>query len=158
MAIQLQSKSFEPEFITFLRDQAEADACAVSNYLREQKVQIRHADGSWQKCELPASWLIALAVILRLRYWELHQIRLHLEAGIPSADETMKKFGTLLFDFAAVESFASLLWRQFASLYHNSFLWRAADQGLNVQIAVITEEDDNFLDKLADFLLKAKPI
>lgn len=157
MVIQHQSTVVEPEFVAFLCEQAEADACAVSDYLREQKVQQQNADGSWQDCPLPGPWLLAFGLILRLRNWELHQIQLHLNAGMPSAEETMKKLSTLLFEFAAVEDFVNPLWRQLCSLYYSSFLWRATDHGLKVQIALITEEDDDFLNKLADFLLKSKP-
>lgn len=144
---------FEPEFIEFVSQQAESDADAVAIYLQDHGVRPRAADGSWQPCALPGTWLLAFALVLRLRYWELHHIRHHLDAGMLSAVETKEKLASLMFDQVSLQDYVNSLWRQVLALYHSSFLWCATVGELRAQIAIIEQEDEAFLDQVAEFLL-----
>ncbi len=149
------SSIFEPEFIAFVSKQAEADADAVVDYLAANGLGPRTNDGLAQPCVLPGHWLLGCALVLRLKYWELHHIRLHLDGGMLSVAETIDKLESLLSAPVLFREFVDSMWRQILKLYHSSFVWLATECDLTAQIAIVQKEDELFLDELADFLLLA---
>src|SRR5689334_13345760 len=76
----------EPAFLEGLRDLAASDAEAVAEFFRTLGL-LRHPSSPPQALLLPSETLLGIGLALRLRTWELNGIAVHLEAGLPSADE-----------------------------------------------------------------------
>jgi len=133
-------------FAESVRSLAETDAVAVAAFLQERGLMPQTDDTS-----LSAEALLGVALCLRFRRWELHNIRAHIEAGLPTSDEVFDRVTTLMHG-AKLKKFVDSNWVKAIRLYHDSFLWSAVDCDLAVDIAIVAGDDEQFLDGIVDFL------
>ena len=143
---------FRPEFIAAVHAQAESDADATADFVR---LSVQAAGNTTLKLDVdqfdPAA-LIGFGLVVRFRRWELHHIRVHIDAGRPcSADMLLRMVklgrGRKLARFVAWAMIAS------TKVFHDSFLWSANDSDLHLDLAIVGREDDLFLDAITQFLL-----
>lgn len=131
--------------------QAETDAIGVGELVRSAGVQVQRQDGTYEPLELPPEMLLGLGLAARLRRWELHSIFGHLEAGLPSSSEIMDRVTSECCGPALLE-FVTEIHVKTLQIYRESFLWSGGDCDLTVDLAVVAQEDDEFIDAVADFL------
>lgn len=144
-----------PEFISAARAQAEADASLVGEFIRKAGIQSQNPDGSWQQLVIFPEWLLAIAVGLRLQRWESHQIRLHINSGLPSAAEFYQTFRSFP-DQLSGRKYVSTTYGRVMTVYQQSFVWSASDFSFHADVALMAEDDEAeaFLDAVADFVWK----
>lgn len=140
-----------PDFVAAVRRQAESDAEAVGEFIRS----LPHGPkpDAVEPVQIAPEILLGLALAIRLRRWELNHIRVHIDAGVSSSSEVFGRIATLkrgreLEEFVSRESVNAL------RVFHDSFLWSASDCDLRVDIAIVAQEDDQFLDAIVDFLFQ----
>ena len=99
---------------------------------------------------LPREFLQGILLGARLFRWEQDGVTLHLEAGLPSAEDHLVKVAQLFSgpELRAYVAETSALTR---TLYFERFAWSGRDD-LHAEIGIVAQEDDDFLDSLADFL------
>lgn len=143
---------FPSEFIAALHAQVLSDADAAADFVR---LAIQAAGNTTVKLDVdrfdPAA-LIGFGLAVRLRRWEHNHIRVHIDAGLPSATEALARMvklgrGRKLARFVAWAMIAS------SKVFHDSFLWSAADGDRRLDLAIVGREDDQFLDAITQFLL-----
>lgn len=143
---------FPPELIAAVRAQAELDADAAADFVR---LSVQAAGNTTLKLDVdqfdPAA-MIGFGLVVRFRRWELQHIRVHIDAGLPcSADMLLRMVklgrGRKLARFVAWVMIAS------TTVFHDSFLWSAADGDRRLDLAIVGREDDLFLDAITQFLL-----
>lgn len=132
--------------------QAEADATSVAELVRSAGVQVQRQNGTYEPLGLPPEMLLGLGLAVRLRRWELHGIRCHLDAGIPSSTEVMHRV-TSECSGSALLGFVEEIYPKTLQIYRESFLWSGRDCDHTVDLAVVAQEDNEFIDAVADFLL-----
>ena len=137
-------------FAESVRSIAETDAAAVAAFLQERGM-IPQAENT----SLSGEALLGIALCLRFRRWELNNIRAHIEVGLPTSDEVFERVTTLLHG-AKLKKFVDANWVKSIHVYRDSFLWSAVDCDLAVDIAIVADEDEQFLDAVADFLLNSQ--
>lgn len=138
----------DQSFTESVRLLAETDAAAVAAFLQERGLLPLADDSS-----LSAEALLGIALCLRFRRWELNNIRVHIDVGLPTSDEVFARVKTLLHG-AKLKKFVRSNWGNAIRVYHNSFLWSAVDCDLAVDVAIVAEEDEQFLDTVVDFLFQ----
>lgn len=151
-AISAQPPERDHQFLEAIRHQAEADATSVAEFVRSAGVQVQQQNGTYEPLGLPPEMLLGLGLAVRLRRWELQGVRLHLEAGIPSSTEVLDRV-TSECSGSALFGFVEGIYPKTLQIYRESFLWSGQDCDLNVDLALVAQEDDEFIDAVADFLL-----
>lgn len=139
-----------PEFTAALRKQAVEDADAVGLFLRHE--HLAPPDGN-ATVELPATLLLGLGIALRFRSWELQNIRVHLDAGLPSGTELLTHVIEPAPDHNNLAHEIRSLAIERIRLLQESFLWSVPDDSLQTDIAIIGDSDEAFLDAVTDFLI-----
>jgi hypothetical protein len=129
---------------------AESDADAVAAVLEKLGFPAPTAGQAPQL--LPRSFLLALGVACRLARWEVQRIRIHLDAGLPSAIALMR--GVLDAAYRAdapAMNRAAALWTDVLALSSRRLAWDAVPVlAANVVLGDIPQEDA-LLDALASF-------
>ncbi len=139
-----------PTFAASIRSIAEKDAVAVVAFLA-----VRGLFPQTNDTILSVEMLLGISLCLRLRGWELNNIRVHIEAGLPTSDEVFDRI-TSIVQVAKLNKFVKTNWVKAIRVYHESFLWSAVDCDLAVDIAIVADQDEQFLDAVADFLLNSQ--
>jgi hypothetical protein len=133
------------EYASAISSQAIRSADLVDALLNELGI----APESGRPISLPTELLRGLGLAMKFAAWESNHIFVHVEAGLPGAAELVARVLELrhgpelemLVHRVAIDSLA---------LVHRHFAWRvSADQG---DVAIIGDEDEDFLDAVADFL------
>ncbi|MDZ4688927.1 MAG: hypothetical protein SH850_27945 [Planctomycetaceae bacterium] len=138
------------DFTAAVLRRAEQDAEAVASFLTNV---MPAATGTESMLPISAEALLGIALAIRLRSWELQEIRLHIDAGMPSGREVLLRVftevaGATLKEFIRTNSIRAL------KLFHDQFLWSLDDLDLEGEIAILVEADDAFLEAVADFLIE----
>lgn len=144
---------FGPELVAAVKTQAELDAVGVAEFLRSSGILLPTETGGYCHLSLAPCVLLGLALAIRLRRWELNHIRVHVDAGLPTSAEVFDKV-TQFLSGQALNQFVMQTSVQALRLYHESFVWSAPECDLGVDIAIIAQEDEQFLDALAEFLIQ----
>lgn len=96
--------------------------------------------------------LLGMGLFARFRRWESQGIRVHIEAGLPSAEQM---YGSLV-DIQShpnLEAFVTATCQQANSVFYKNFVWMAASDG-SVELALSAAVDeDRLLDAVAEFLI-----
>lgn len=143
---------FPPELIAAIKAQAESDADAAAEFYR---LAIQAADNTGVKLDVnrfdPVA-VIGTALVARFQRWELHHIRVHIDAGLPCSTDLllcMVKLG----NGRNLARFVAWIMIETAAVFRDSFLWSAADGDRRLDLAIVGREDDLFLDAITQFLL-----
>ena len=143
---------FPPELIAAIKAQAESDADAAAEFYR---LAIQAADNTGVKLDVnrfdPVA-VIGAALVARFQRWELHHIRVHIDAGLPCSTDLllcMVKLG----NGRNLTRFVAWVMIKTAAVFHDSFLWSVDDSDLHLDLAIVGREDDRFLDAITQFLL-----
>lgn len=100
---------------------------------------------------LPAELLIGLELALRFWIWEQCGITAHVDAGLPGAEQVLKRVLSLR-EGRELDEFVDKLGLRAAMIQHEQFAWQAGVE-LGAEIAVNPGDDEEaFLDAMADFL------
>lgn len=91
---------------------------------------------------------------LKFRRWELQQIRVHLDAGLPSGAEMLASLMDPSADQTTLSEQATAIASKSLEVYFESFLWSLQDGSLQSDIAIVAQEDEDFLDVITDFLVE----
>ncbi len=143
---------FPPELIAAVRAQAELDADAAADFVR---LSVQAAGNTTLKLDVdqfdPAA-MIGFGLVARFWRWERQHIRVHIDAVLPCSADLLRRMvklgrGRKLARFVAWVMIAS------TKVFHDSFLWSAADGDVRLDLAIVGREDDHFLDAITQFLL-----
>ncbi len=133
------------EMIESVAIQAMVDAQNVCSFLRAVGL-----DASPESpVRVPGGFLLQLGAALRLLKWETLGLRIHKDAGLPSAKEAIREAFAKALDPAAQ---STELARSVMRLSVERLAW-AGTKELGIDVALTGELDDAALDDLADFLL-----
>lgn len=143
---------FPDEFNRAVEREAEKDADEVAVFLSNpqfsEQLKVRLGD----VVMVPVDVLLGLGLVIRLRRWEFAGIQCHLDAGLPSADQVCQQ---VLAPVRSPElaSFVADSWRRALQAFHESIVWSTEGCDLSAIFALqATEEDDDFIEGVADFL------
>ena len=139
-------------FSAFARDAAD-DADRVGHFLQAVGLIPEQHGQTEAPVRLPMDQLLGLAAGLRLYAWEQNGLRIHREAGLPSAREVILKVLRSGASMAgpATTNDGKLLWASVMALFMERFAWSGrADLGADILLG--DAEDDTFIEALADFL------
>jgi hypothetical protein len=133
---------------------AQADAVRVDGFLTAIGVRGAAESPSRPPVRLPAYFLVGLAAALRLREWERAGLRVHCDAGLPSATEALHQaislFGAAQ-PAAAKEQAMTQLSLRVLGVFINNIAWcgRAL---LQADVELGEADEDLLVDALAHFL------
>jgi hypothetical protein len=99
---------------------------------------------------LPAELLLGLDQALRFADWEDSQIFVHVEAGLPSAEEHLAKVIALQRG-PELKAIVTDIAAKVIGLISQHFVWSVAVES-QADLAISGDVDDAFLDAVADFL------
>lgn len=148
------SSAISPEeqaFVVMLRQQADEDADAVANFLRERGI---FPGESLPVIRLPKELLEGLALALRFQRWEQQHIHIHLAAGFPAGRQLLQRVISADGKDPALSLEIRSLGLRRIQLLRDSFLWSAAVHGPPTDLALVASDDESFLDAVADFLIQ----
>ena len=140
------------ELLAKLRSDAEQEADDVAEFLRRSAVLYSEKFPNRRPVKLPRETLLGLSIAMRLRRWEQNSIYIHLEAGMPSADEALK-FVTTVMSGPKLVKFVARHSATMRRLLWDSILWPFDEFDLGMDLAIVGREDDRFLDAITQFLL-----
>jgi hypothetical protein len=153
----IQVLGYRPEFVEVLKRQAEAESEVCAAVFQLVGVQPKDEVGNWLPVRLPISLLLGWKLALRLATWELNGIRAHIEAGMPTADEVLKRLGAPQ-DYPDLDDFVRQHSATAIGVLHDSLLWSAGDCDLDigVDLGIASAGDDELLDAMADLWQQMK--
>ncbi|MCI0334112.1 MAG: hypothetical protein L0228_12915 [Planctomycetes bacterium] len=135
------------EYVQSLKSQAERGAARVAEFLRRFGV----SGTKESPIALPAEMLLGLDLALRFQVWELNAITAHLDAGLPSSDQVLKRVMSLL-EGNELREYVQNLDSRAIQILREQFVWQASGDH-SADFAIVTDgNEDAFLDALADFL------
>ena len=135
--------SLPDEYRDFLVADAERSADRVMAWLNHFGIS--------RTVALPAELLIGFDLALRFETWEQNSISEHLKAGLPSALQVMKRVLSLM-EVSELQAYVDRLGLQVIIVQRESLAWQAGG-ALGADVAIVADDDeDAFLDTMADFL------
>ena len=145
---------FPTELVAVLAADAVLDAECVGQFL--QACGLR---GSRDRpIRLPSGVLLELAAVLRVLEWEQNGIRVHLDAGLPSADELVDDLLQRLkraMSNSSTSPVGTLIYHV-VKLSVERMSWHGRRE-LAAEVALDDADEDALLEALADFLWKNRP-
>ena len=118
-----------------------------------RKLGIYSDEGCDQTLRVPANLLLELGAVFQLAQWEQDGFTAHLDAGIPSYKEAfadlLEKLERGLWSEEVIRS-DSLSFKVFM-LSIDGFSWDAPSM-LGIDVQLKADDEDNFVEKLAEFL------
>jgi hypothetical protein len=136
------------EFVGALLRQAKEDAGDVLEVLRHFGLFFAKEHGS--SIAIPETFLFALGIATRFARWEFNGSRLHTDAGMPSSDQLLRRLLSGM-EWEELRALVDDLHRRTYTLFYRSFVWSAECDDVGVEIAMAFEDDESFLNTMADF-------
>jgi len=141
------------ELVTAIAEDADRDADRVGLFLRRLGLE----GSAHGPLLLPASFLLNLGAALRLLDWELRGLRVHIEEGLPSAQEAVRAaFLAVSAQSNAPISTTGMLAYRVMTLFIERFAWNARKE-LDAQVTLEEADEDRILEELADYLWEHCP-
>ena len=140
---------FDPEFVDALRGMAEAEADAVGKFLNALRGQF--PDLFPESFSYPREFLTALGISFRFTTWERCNISVHLDAGLLSGVDLLSR----TFDLIHGPELCEIVRRHAITslrLFETHFLWTAAAEPFQTQLAIDGTLEDADLELIADFI------
>ena len=130
--------------------QAHRSADQVAALLRELGMLPANGDRPATPVALPAEFLLGLDLVLRFATWERSRIFVHVEAGLPDAEDLFARV-ILLQHGPELQALVTSIAAKSIELFYQHFVWSVGVE-LQVDLAMSGDVDDAFLDAVADFL------
>ncbi|MDB5387696.1 MAG: hypothetical protein JWM11_3342 [Planctomycetaceae bacterium] len=143
-----QIEQFNSEFVEAVKALAETEATGVAQLL--DAWHLRSQSASEAPFDLSPEFLLAVAISLRFKIWELNNHRWHLDAGLPSSDEILTRAlqPVLREDLGTLTHHLHVTSLQ---IFQDHFVWYVKAQS-QVNLTFDDSLDDEHLDAIADFL------
>lgn len=143
---------FPPLFFEALCEQMLSDVLDAADVLEGMGVPrcASHLTGKASPVRLPREFLQGILIGVRLLRWERDGVTVHREAGLPSAEEHLVKVAQL-FDGPELREYVTDLSERARMLFYEHFAWSGGED-LHGEIGIVAEDDDEFLDRLANFI------
>lgn len=138
------------DFAIVLHDQANKDADAVAEFLISRG--LFDPNSTSRGPGFTVDQLLGIALSLRLRRWELNGIRVHVEAGLPTSEEVLNQVCNQT-RARTLKKIVEDNWTLTILTFHESILWWTDQCDLAGDIAIVANEDSNFVDAIVDFLV-----
>jgi hypothetical protein len=145
---------FPTDLVAAITDEAALDADRVGQFLQSCGLRVSPD----RPIRLPSSFLMDLGAALRLLDWEQAGIRVHLDAGLPTAEQLLCD---ILESVTGVRSSPSTLplgtlTCRVVALFAERFSWHGRKE-LAADVIVDEADEEDILETLADFLWKNRP-
>ena len=145
---------FPPDLIQAVAHDAKADAGRVAQFLSGLGLQ-RGGDGVARvPLRLPAYFLVGLAAALRLFSWEQGGLRIHRDAGLPSAAEALQLVARSITTHEPVarkEQASRQLLCQILTVFVERLAWNGRAL-LEADLELGEADEETLVDALADLL------
>lgn len=140
-------------FASAIARQAQQDADDVAILLKHYGILPESREPDSTPIGLPPDVLIGLALATRFARWESNEIKVHLNAGLPSSRQVLARVASQ-WQEPEFSEFVSGLRSNAFRIFYECFIWLVDGETMSAEMAMtaITDEEE-FLDAMADYLL-----